>query len=202
MGLHNRTKQDHVGLTDKQVAVDINPEELELLHEGFTLINAEKELGFKQAMRTHWRAALWSFALSWALVMEGYDTQLVSLLIEARLVADQQLSGFYGQPSFLRRFGNVTSESGEKLLSASIQAMIGNIGVIGNFIGLWFAGYGAARWGYRPMYIFGMVLMTVMVFLFVFCQSLPMLIVSQTLVNIPWGIFRELEDHQTFSLWN
>jgi MFS family permease len=69
--------------------------------------------------------------------------------------------------------------------------MMGNIGIIGNFIGLWFAGYGTARWGYRPMYIFGMVLMTAMVFLFVFCQSLAMLIVSQTLVNVPWGIFRE-----------
>jgi SP family general alpha glucoside:H+ symporter-like MFS transporter len=70
--------------------------------------------------------------------------------------------------------------------------MMGNIGIIGNFIGLWFAGYGTARWGYRPMYIFGMVLMTAMVFLFVFCQSLAMLIVSQTLVNVPWGIFRTL----------
>jgi SP family general alpha glucoside:H+ symporter-like MFS transporter len=72
--------------------------------------------------------------------------------------------------------------------------MMGNIGIIGNFIGLWFAGYGTARWGYRPMYIFGMVLMTAMVFLFVFCQSLAMLIVSQTLVNVPWGIFRESDD--------
>ena len=71
---------------------------------------------------------------------------------------------------------------------------MGNIGIIGNFIGLWFAGYGTARWGYRPMYIFGMVLMTAMVFLFVFCQSLAMLIVSQTLVNVPWGIFRESDD--------
>jgi SP family general alpha glucoside:H+ symporter-like MFS transporter len=104
----------------------------------------------------------------------------------------RQLSGYYGQPSFLSRFGDVVNEDGDKLLSAKFQAMMGNIGIIGNFIGLWFAGYGTARWGYRPMYIFGMVLMTAMVFLFVFCQSLAMLIVSQTLVNVPWGIFRTL----------
>jgi hypothetical protein len=78
MGSGTTTPQVHIGLTDKQVDVDVSPEELELLHEGLALINAEKELGFKQAMHSHWRAALWSFALSWALVMEGFDTQLVS----------------------------------------------------------------------------------------------------------------------------
>ena len=93
----------------------------------------------------------------------------------------------------MSKFGDVVNEDGDKLLSAKFQAMMGNIGIIGNFIGLWFAGYGTARWGYRPMYIFGMLLMTAMVFLFVFCQSLAMLIVSQTLVNIPWGIFRTSE---------
>lgn len=85
MRSEDKTQQVHIGLTDKQVDVDIDPAELELLHEGFLLINAEKELGVKQAMRTHWRAALWSFALSWALVMEGYDTQLVSVLCKRTL---------------------------------------------------------------------------------------------------------------------
>jgi len=113
-----------------------------------------------------------------------------------RLIPHEQLSGYYGQTSFLNRFGNVTNATGDKLLSAAVQAQMGNIGIIGNFVGLWFAGYGAARWGYRPMYIFGMVLMTLLVFLFVFCQSLPMLIASQTLVNIPWGIFRTSETHE------
>jgi SP family general alpha glucoside:H+ symporter-like MFS transporter len=100
----------------------------------------------------------------------------------------------------LNRFGNVTNADGEKLLSANVQAMMGNIGIVGNFIGLWFAGYGTARWGYRPMYILGMVMMTLMVFLFVFCQSLPMLVVSQTLVNIPWGIFRTSGAPQSLSV--
>ena len=78
MGSEKETHQVHIGLTDKQIDVGLNPEELELVHEGLVLVNAEKEFGFKQAMRSHWRAALWSFALSWALVMEGFDTQLVS----------------------------------------------------------------------------------------------------------------------------
>jgi hypothetical protein len=72
------TQQVHIGLTDKQIDVGLNAEELELVHEGLVLVNAEKAFSFKQAMRSHWRAALWSFALSWALVMEGFDTQLVS----------------------------------------------------------------------------------------------------------------------------
>lgn len=84
MGSEKEIQQVHIGLTDQQVNVDLNPEELELLHEGFSLITAEKELGFKEAMRSHWRSALWSFALSWALVMEGYDTQLVGFLTKIR----------------------------------------------------------------------------------------------------------------------
>lgn len=87
----------HIGLTDQQVDVNINPEELELLREGFLLITAEKELGFKQAMRSHWRSAIWSFALSWALVMEGYDSQLVSdrFIAKLGLEADIRLTAFW-----------------------------------------------------------------------------------------------------------
>ena len=88
MGSVKETQQVHIGLTDKQIDVGLNPEELELVHEGLVLVNAEKEFGFKQAMRSHWRAALWSFALSWALVMEGFDTQLVSKSEMTRLEAD------------------------------------------------------------------------------------------------------------------
>lgn len=89
MGSEKEIQQVHIGLTDQQVNVDLDPDELELLHEGFSLITAEKEYGFKQAMRSHWRSALWSFALSWALVMEGYDTQLVGFLAKIRDWADR-----------------------------------------------------------------------------------------------------------------
>jgi hypothetical protein len=78
MGSQKEAQQIHIGLTDKQIDVGLSAEELELVHEGLVLVNAEKAFSFKQAMRSHWRAALWSFALSWALVMEGFDTQLVS----------------------------------------------------------------------------------------------------------------------------
>jgi hypothetical protein len=79
MGSQKEAQQVHIGLTDKQIDVGLTAEELELVHEGLVLVNAEKAFSFKQAMRSHWRAALWSFALSWALVMEGFDTQLVSV---------------------------------------------------------------------------------------------------------------------------
>ena len=87
MGSHKEAQQVHIGLTDKQIDVALGPEELELVHEGLVLVNAEKAFSFKQAIRSHWRAALWSFGLSWALVMEGFDTQLVSTLGRRRLVS-------------------------------------------------------------------------------------------------------------------
>jgi SP family general alpha glucoside:H+ symporter-like MFS transporter len=38
----------------------------------------EKAMGFKQVMRNHWPAAMWSCLFSLALVMEGYDLGIVS----------------------------------------------------------------------------------------------------------------------------
>ena len=38
----------------------------------------EKAMGFKQVMKHHWPAAMWSCLFSLALVMEGYDLGIVS----------------------------------------------------------------------------------------------------------------------------
>lgn len=42
-------------------------------------INQEKSLTFRQAFKMYWKAAVWSAALSTALVMEGYDVGIVSV---------------------------------------------------------------------------------------------------------------------------
>jgi hypothetical protein len=49
-----------------------------LVEQGLELIRQEKEMSFRQAIRHHWRALLWSMTLSMALVMDGYDGAIVS----------------------------------------------------------------------------------------------------------------------------
>lgn len=51
-----------------------------LLAQGLDLIRLEKEMTFRQAMRLHWRAVVWSMVLSMALVMDGFDGAIVSFL--------------------------------------------------------------------------------------------------------------------------
>ena len=55
----------------------------------------EHEQTLKEAFRSHWKAALWSMAISLTIVMEGYDYGL--------------MPAFFGYPSFTKRFGEYVS---------------------------------------------------------------------------------------------
>lgn len=59
-----------VGLTDlqREAVADIDPE---LVRIGYGVISRQKSETFRQAWRTHWRAAFWSCFLTLALFMEG-----------------------------------------------------------------------------------------------------------------------------------
>ena len=71
-------KTELVGLTDAQTAAITSNVDPILLAEGIQLIRAEKEVSFRQAVKYHWRAILWSMCLSVALIMDGYDGAVVS----------------------------------------------------------------------------------------------------------------------------
>lgn len=51
----------------------------------------EHEETLKAALRNHWKAILWSMVLSMSIVMEGYDTIL--------------MSSFFAYPSFAHKYG-------------------------------------------------------------------------------------------------
>jgi hypothetical protein len=55
-----------------------------LVEQGLELIRQEKEMSFRQAIRHHWKALLWSMTLSIALVMDGYDGAIVSHLVNCQ----------------------------------------------------------------------------------------------------------------------
>lgn len=64
-------RQD-VGLTAQQVELssDVDPV---LLADGLEMIRQEKAITFREAFRHHWRAVLWSIALSMGCVMDGEE---------------------------------------------------------------------------------------------------------------------------------
>jgi SP family general alpha glucoside:H+ symporter-like MFS transporter len=52
----------------------------ELLRIGHEVVAKQKLEGFRTAWRNHWRAAVWSLFISFALWMEGFDNSLVCLV--------------------------------------------------------------------------------------------------------------------------
>ncbi len=77
----------HIGSTDTQTAIiSVDAFDPLLLAEGIEIIRTEKNLTFRQAIRFHWRAILWSMFLSLALVMDGSYGAVVSPLVSARIV--------------------------------------------------------------------------------------------------------------------
>jgi hypothetical protein len=74
-------EQKIITLTDAQLArtnaSDLDPA---LVAEGQAMMEDEKQRSTFDTLKTHWRAALYSLALSSALIMEGYDAVIVSAM--------------------------------------------------------------------------------------------------------------------------
>lgn len=172
----NYDGQHDVGLTSKliEVSTDIDPV---LLAEGVEVIRQEKNETIREAFKYHWRAILWSVTLSLALVMDGYDGSVTT--------------AFYGLPAFQKRFGVWNPVTKTYAIDTNYQTAIANILVPGNFLAFWVVGAATKRWGMRPVYGGGMFLLIGLIFIFVFLQSIQMLLVGQLLVGFAWGLFRK-----------
>lgn len=100
-------------------------------------------------------------------------------------------TAFYALPAFLERFG-VPGPKGKLVIDPNYQTAIANILLPGNFLAFWVVGAATKRWGMRPVYLGGMAMMIGVVFMFVFLQSIPMLLAAQLIVGFCWGLFHTL----------
>lgn len=153
------------------------------------------DLGVLTAFRTHWKAALWSMAISTCIVMEGYDLVIVN--------------SFYGQTAFIDKFGTFNPETGKKIITPAWQTGLSNSALCGEIIGLAINGWASERFGYRWVNLFlslvalevkidhcppfpRRTLMVALAFMFcaifvpVFTPSLPILALGEVLQGIPW----------------
>ncbi|QPG74610.1 hypothetical protein FOA43_001942 [Brettanomyces nanus] len=139
---------------------------------------SDKEMSFMEAVRTYPKCAGWSFIFSSGLIMEGYDTKL--------------LSSMYALPSFCKRFGTWDESSGSYQLVSSKQTGLNVCVSLGEIIGLQFAGTIADRIGTRMTLVGSLGLITCYIFLFFFAKNYAMLVVGQLLCGMPWGCFQTL----------
>ena len=135
----------------------------------------ERNMGFLEGCRLYPKAMFFSFALSLAVIMEGYDTAL--------------LGNFYGIPAFAKKFGHPAGiKNGVQTyqVSASWQSALGNGTAAAQIIGLFINGILAERMGYRKMMMGSLVLVACCIFITFFAVDVKMLLAGYILSGLPW----------------
>lgn len=123
----------------------------------------------------------WSVLFSLAIVSVGFDSSL--------------LASFFAQPTFTARFGVCsTAADGTRSceISAPWQQGLTNGAWIGGIIGLQVAGSIAERVGHLRLMMLSTAFMLATVFIPFFATSLPVFLVGQIFMGIPWGGFQSL----------
>lgn len=134
----------------------------------------EHNLGFREACRRYPTAIFWSIAISFTIVMEGYDNPL---------------RNFYAYPQFNRKYGTCDADLHQWVISASFQAAILDVGLGGAMIGLLINGYVTERVGHRKVIMVSLVVMVESIFMPFFAPNLQVLVVGRAIGGILSGIF-------------
>jgi SP family general alpha glucoside:H+ symporter-like MFS transporter len=127
----------------------------------------EHALTVRQALKSYPWAVIWALIVSMSVIMEGYDTILIGSL--------------YAYPSYSRRFGITDAETGLYQIPAHWQSAMGSGPQAGAIIGALANGFVIQRFGYRPAFMLGVLLMTAFVFVSFFGMTVELQAVGQIL---------------------
>lgn len=135
----------------------------------------EKKMGFRESFRMYPLGVFFSFGLSLAVIMEGYDTAL--------------LGSFWAQPAFAQKYGELVIKDGVEthVVSASWQQAFTASGVA-SMIGLMLNGWLSDRYGYRKVMMGTLVAITMFLFVTFFAVNIKMLLAGYILSGIPWYV--------------
>ncbi|ETS75825.1 hypothetical protein PFICI_12769 [Pestalotiopsis fici W106-1] len=137
----------------------------------------EHQMGLLQSLKVYRKGALWSLALSTAIIMEGFDLIL--------------LNSLFGFPSFKRKFGRPLPD-GTYELTAAWQTGLANGVLVGQILGLFMNGFLADRFGYRKTMAGALTLVVAFIFIPFFAHNVETLLAGEILLGIPFGIFQTL----------
>lgn len=134
----------------------------------------ERKMSFIEGIRLYPMAVFFSFALSLAVVMEGYDTVL--------------LGNFYGIPAFAKKYGSRAVINGVETyqVSAVWQSGLTNGQQCGQIIGLFINGLVSERIGYRKMMLGCLAFVMCTIFITFFAVNVHMLLAGVILCGLPW----------------
>jgi SP family general alpha glucoside:H+ symporter-like MFS transporter len=136
-------------------------------------------MSFIEGCRLYPKAIAWSVLLTATIIMEGFDLALVS--------------SFQAFPIFRQTYGKPAGANGDNhQISPPWQTAIQDGAVAGEILGLLINGWMTDRFGYQRTMLITLIWMCLFVFLAFFAFNIEMLLASQVLCGIPWGIFQTL----------
>lgn len=157
------------------------PNLAELTQDAKTAADLEKSMSFREGFRLYPKAIMFSFCISLAVVMEGYDTWLIGT--------------FYSIPVFNKKYGGpagVVDGVQTYQIGASWQSALSNGGQVGSIIGLFANGIISERVGYRKTMLGALFLIICFIFINFFAVDIQMLLAGYILCGLPWGVFQTL----------
>jgi MFS transporter, SP family, general alpha glucoside:H+ symporter len=107
--------------------------------------------------------------------MEGYDVTL--------------LGSFYGYPRFREKYGEWLDEEHGYQISSTWQQRFNCLAALANIVGALLNGWATARWGHRKVLIASLIWLSAFIFIVFFAPTIEIMLVGQTLCNVPWGVF-------------
>ncbi|KAL4768443.1 general substrate transporter [Aspergillus nidulans var. acristatus] len=134
---------------------------------------AEHLMTVRQALRAYPWAVIWSLTISMSIIMEGYDTNLIG--------------NFYAYPEFKYHFGQEYAHGYE--VPGEWQSALGAGGNVGCIIGAFLNGYLVKHYGFKKVFIGGLLSMCGSIFVSFFGKSVGAQVAGQVLCGIPWGMF-------------
>ena len=158
---------------------DLSEKELkqQMIIEARDATEEEQAMGPWASFKLYRKAVMWSFIFSCSVLMDGFDSGL--------------LSAFIGFPAFQQKFGQPAA-NGTYQLTSAWQLGLSNGAKVGMIIGLFFAGFFTERFGCRWTMIVGHSLMIAFIFVPFFAGDIQTLLAGEILQGIPWGIFQTL----------
>jgi MFS transporter, SP family, general alpha glucoside:H+ symporter len=135
----------------------------------------EHSLSFFDACRRYRPAIFWAIAISFTIIMEGYDTIL--------------MGNFFAYPEFNKKYGTWNPASNQYVISARWQSLLSDMSSVGSIIGLLINGFVTERFGHRRVIMVGMATLSGCIFFPFFAPNLTFLVIGQLLCGIPWGSF-------------
>jgi len=151
------------------------PNLAEITADAATAANKERTMTFRHAVSLYPKAMFFSFGLSLAVVMEGYDTWL--------------LGSFWGEPAFAQKFGGPYTKPDGTIgyqVSANWQTALGVATSCTQILGLFINGIVSERYGYRKVMMVSLVAIVCFIFVTFFAVNIKMLFAGYVLSGLPW----------------